>query len=169
MTEMMTMTPPPEPGRKPFRLTGWHVLALVVGFFAVVIGVDTAFTVLALRSAPGEVSATPFEDGLNYNRTLESRRAQAALGWTAEAEAAPGVVRVRFTGRDGRPLEGLRVTGALTRPATAAGERRLAFRQVGPGVYEASAAGARGAWDLTLIARSAAGERLDADRRLDWR
>ncbi|MBS0332957.1 MAG: FixH family protein, partial [Proteobacteria bacterium] len=62
-----------------FRLRGWHVLAMVVGFFTVVIAVDTSFAVMAYRTHPGEVSVTPYEDGLIYNRKLAQLRAQETL------------------------------------------------------------------------------------------
>ena len=71
--------------KKPFRITGWHVLVSVVAFFGVVIAVDSLFLVLAYRSHPGQVSVTPYEDGLAYNRAVAQRRAQAAMGWTATA------------------------------------------------------------------------------------
>ena len=62
--------------KKPFRITGWHVLVSVVAFFGVVIAVDSLFLVLAYRSHPGQVSVTPYEDGLAYNRAVAQRRAE---------------------------------------------------------------------------------------------
>ena len=53
-----------------FQVRGWHVWAGVAAFFAVVIAVDATFTVLALRTFPGQVSVTPYEDGLLYNRRI---------------------------------------------------------------------------------------------------
>jgi nitrogen fixation protein FixH len=156
--------------RSRFELKGAHVLAMVVGFFLVVIGVDAAFTVLAVRSFPGEVSRTAYEDGLKYNAEIEARAAQAALGWTVEVQTgAPGEVTVRVTDAAGAPLEGLHVTGTLERPATAAGRSRALFRQIGPGVYRADARTPRGGWDLRLKARDARGREIRVERRLLWR
>ena len=73
-----------------FRLQGRHVLFMVVGFFAVIIAVDGYFMSLAIKTFPGQVSATPFEDGLAYNRTLARHDAQARLGHRADAEAIAG-------------------------------------------------------------------------------
>ena len=61
--------------RTAFRLTGWHVLAIVTGFFALVTAVDIGFVVMAVRTFPGEVSSTPYEDGLAYDRSLAQLRA----------------------------------------------------------------------------------------------
>jgi len=73
--------------RRGFRITGWGFLAMIVGFFAVVIGVDVSFAVLAYRTHPGEVSVTPYEDGLVYDKKIAQLRAQEALGWKAAAGA----------------------------------------------------------------------------------
>ena len=156
------------PGQSGFRITGWHVLAAIVGFFAVVIAVDVTFTVLAVRTFPGEVSVTPYEDGLLYNRKLAQIAAQEALGWRAAAAAEPGRVVLEMRDAQGRALSGLTVTGKLERPATEAGRKLLVFREVGPGLYAASPGALAGAWDLTAVATGRGGRRFEAERRLTW-
>lgn len=152
-----------------FRVRGWHVLAGVSAFFALVIGFDTWFTVLALKTYPGEVSVTPYEDGLLYNRKIAQIEAQAALGWRAAADAAPGVVVLQVQDRDGRPVEALTVQGKLERPATEAGRRSVRFVEAAPGRYEATTGAIVGAWDLTAEARDPKGRLFTAERRLTWR
>jgi nitrogen fixation protein FixH len=151
-----------------FRITGWHVLALIIGFFAVVIGVDATFTVLAVKTFPGEVSATPYEDGLLYNRKLAQLAAQEKLGWRAAAAAEPDGVILEMRDARGAPLGGLAVSGKLERPATEVGRKALAFREVGPGRYAAAAGALSGTWDLTVEASDRAGRRFEAERRLTW-
>ncbi len=82
------MTPPPAPPAG-FRVQGWHVLAMVTAFFAVVIAVDATFAVVAVRTFPGQVSVTPYEDGLIYNRHIAQMTAQDRLGWRVGAGAEP--------------------------------------------------------------------------------
>ncbi|ODT89856.1 FixH family protein [Phenylobacterium sp. SCN 70-31] len=154
--------------RRPFEIRGWHVLALVTGFFGVVIAVDVAFLVLAYRTFPGQVSVTPYEDGLLYNRRIADLEAQERLGWRAAAEAAPGEVALVVVDRDGRPLAGLTVAGRLERPATAAGAVDLVFTEAEPGRYVAPVGRLSGAWDLTAAAQGPSGGRLSAERRLTW-
>jgi nitrogen fixation protein FixH len=161
----MTDTPAAESG---FRVKGWHVLAGIVSFFAVVITVDVIFTVIALKTFPGQVSVTPYEDGLLYNRKIARLTQQEELGWRAGAAAEPGGVVVKMLGADGQPLEGLSVRGSLQRPATEAGRVVLTFREEAPGRYAAPAAGLAGAWDLTAEAVDAQGRRFEAGRRLEW-
>jgi nitrogen fixation protein FixH len=161
----MTDTTAPRAG---FRLNGWHVLAMIAGFFAVVIAVDVGFVVIAVRTFPGEVSATPYEDGLAYDKSFRQLRAQERLGWRATAAAESGDVVLEVRDRAAQPITRLAVTGDLQRPATEAGRLVLTFHETRPGRYVAHPGVLAGAWDLTAVAVSPVGERFTADRRLTW-
>lgn len=150
----------------PFRLNGFHVLGGIVAFFLVVIGTDIAFAVLAYRSFSGQVADNPYEAGLLYNRTLEQRRAEAALGWTAQADAAGGFLTLSFKDRDGAPLDNLAVTASLARPATETGRIELVLQPAGGGAYKARIATASGAWDIRGVARGPGGETFEVQRRV---
>jgi nitrogen fixation protein FixH len=151
-----------------FRITGRRFLAMIVGFFVVVIGVDVTFAVLAYRTHPGEVSVTPYEDGLVYDRKIAQLRAQEALGWAAAAAAEPHAVVVLVHDRGGRPVSGLSLSGKLERPATETGRIVPRFVETGPGRYEARESGLSGAWDLTAEARDASRHTFELERRLTW-
>jgi nitrogen fixation protein FixH len=151
-----------------YRVKGWHVAAAVSAFFAVVIGVDATFMALAYRSHPGQVSVTPYEDGLLYNRRIAQLEAQDKLGWRASAAAEPGLVAMVFRDAEGRPVRGLSIAAKLQRPTTEAGAASLRFAEVAPGRYEAPTGALHGAWDLTAEARGAKGALFTAERRLTW-
>lgn len=152
-----------------FRIKGWHVLVSVTAFFLVVVAVDVGFLVMAYRTFPGEVSRTPYEDGVTYNRKLAQLQAQAKLGWTVSAGVLPsGEVLARVRDRDGRPVTGLTGSGKLERPATEAGRITPAFRETAPGEYLARPGRLLGSWDLTLVLTDKAGRRFEAERRLTW-
>ena len=152
-----------------FQLTGWHVLAIIVGFFAVVIAVDVSFAVSAYRTFPGEVSSTPYEDGVAYNHKLAQMAAQARLGWTPVATlASDGGLRVEVRDRAGQPVRGLRMTGRMERPATESGRIAPSFHEAEPGVYLAHPGRLMGAWDVSLVLLNGSGDRFEAERRLTW-
>jgi nitrogen fixation protein FixH len=154
---------------KGFRLTGWHVLAIISAFFAVVIAVDVGMATLAYRTFSGEVADDPYEAGLLYNRTLAERSAQAALGWTAQIALTPGGdLRVTMADKAGRPVEGLKVTAVLERPATEAGRQTLVFASAAPGVYDARARHLSGAWDVHVRAVDHEGRPFEAEERFLW-
>jgi nitrogen fixation protein FixH len=165
---------------KPFELNGWHVLFGFIGFFGAVIAIDAGMAVQAYRTFPGEVSATPFEDGVSFNHTLAERAEERALGWRAKVQATvlgagdqfrSGRVRLRVLVDDktGQPVRGLKLAGRLERPATEAGKLEPRFTETRPGVYEATAPDTPGAWDLTLTGQDAEGRAFEAQSRLIWR
>ena len=152
----MTNAKSPEPGAG-FILRGWHVLAMLLTFFAVVIGVDVGFSVIAVRTFPGEDIRNSYVQGNLYNETLAERAKQAALGWTAEASLGSGnggaIVTLRLRDAKGEPLTGATVTGRLRRPATTKADRTLVFSSTGGGTYIAPAGDLQaGAWDLAVRA-----------------
>ena len=161
------MTVPAPPARPSFVIRGWHVAVGVVGFFAVVIGVDASFLVLAYRTHPGQVEAKPYETGLIYNAELARIRAQEALGWRAGAEARANGLEVVLEDRQGRPLSGLRVSALLQRPATEQGRSDVVLKETAPGRYEVRRV-LSGAWDVRVEADGGAGRRFIAERRLTW-
>jgi nitrogen fixation protein FixH len=159
----MTAAPPATR----FRITGWHVAVTVIVFFGVIVAVDACFLIAAYKTFPGQVSVTPYEDGLAYNKAMAQRRAQDALGWRASASQAAGAVIVEIRGPSEAAVSGLDVTGELRRPATEAGKFQLFFSETTPGRYVASAAPAPGAWDLRFSARGRT-QPFEAERRLTW-
>lgn len=152
-----------------FRITGWHVLAIVTTFFVIVCGVDFYFASLAYKTFPGQVSVTPYEDGVAYNKTLAQLAAQEKLGWQAGiAPEQSRALEVQFRDKDGRPLEGLILTGKLERPATETGRLTPKFHAIAPGYYQADLTPASGAWDVSVTARDKAGHVFLAERRVTW-
>jgi nitrogen fixation protein FixH len=149
-----------------FRLTGWHVLFGLIGFFAVVGAADVYFATLAFRTFSGQVASNPYEAGEAFNETLERRAAQGQLGWRATVEAADrGGVILSLRDAAGAPLEGLAIEGRLTRPATAEGAQDLVFAAKGQGRYVA-AADLSGAWDLVATATDAEGRTFELQDRI---
>ena len=102
----------------PRRLTGRQVLWILVAAFGVVFAVNGMMAWLAEKSFPGLVSNDAYREGLEYNRTIAARQAQAALGWQADVEV---------TGSGDRRL----VTATLPRPRRLAPLRHDGHRAAG--------------------------------------
>ena len=140
------------------ELKGWHVLAMMLAFFGVTIAVNVAFTVYAVGTFSGEDVSKPYLQGLAYNRTLEARAAQAALGWSATIDAVRengGVsVSARIADRDGQAKSALTVEALLRRPTDARLDRTIELTAIGDGTYRAVTAELPGgAWDVVVRAR----------------
>ncbi|WBQ13160.1 FixH family protein [Hyphomonadaceae bacterium BL14] len=123
--------------RREFRLTGWHVLAILLAFFGVVFSVNGFFITSALTTFTGEEATRAYVRGLEYNAVLDARRAQAELGWSAAVNVADGRVLVSVTDPDGAPVGGLDLSGELRRPGDPLLDRPLTFSEIRAGVYAA--------------------------------
>lgn len=159
-----------QPGKGELR--GRHVLIAMLLFFGAIIAINVAFSIVAVRSFPGEDVKRSYLQGLNYNDKLAERAAQAALGWTAGMEVLPqganAQLKVRFADKEGRPVESLAIEGKLRRPATTRDERAVTFTAEGDGVYVADAGIiAQGAWTFQGAATRGT-ERFEFERRMTW-
>ena len=153
--------------RPAFVLKGWHVLVALLVFFGADIAINTVFMVTAYRTFPGETSITPYEDGLAYNSALAQLHDQESRAWRITAAATDaGQLQVQAYDKAGAPLNALRVSAELLRPATETGRRSVAFHETGPGVYAADTGALNGAWDLNVTLVDAQGHKALAERRL---
>jgi len=156
-----------QPASSGFRITGRHVLAGFVVFFGAVFAANAVMVTIAYRTHPGEVSVTPYEDGIAYNRTLAQKRAQATLGWTMTAGLDPsGRLEVDVRDINGAPVRGLAVEALLQRPATEAGRFTVRLDPDRPGRYVTPGAQPSGAWDVDIDARDRDGRLFHAERRI---
>lgn len=153
---------------KPSEIRGWHVLLALGLFFGIVFAVDGLFMFKAIATFPGQTVDNPYEAGIEYNRTLAQKEAEAELGWKAEVSHGADSIGMAVTDRHGLPMRGLTVTGKLERPATEQGRRTIQLKEVRPGVYRYAASGLSGAWDFSATVRDRAGHVFEAQRRLIW-
>jgi nitrogen fixation protein FixH len=155
------------------RVTGKHVLIALVGFFGITFCVNGFLIASALRSFSGEDASRSYALGLHYNDALAARAAQRAAGWRARLETyrvadGTAVLDLTLEDKNGKPVEGLALDGALRLPATARDDRILAFAEIGPGRYEARIANLEPAhWDLVVSGRAPRGPAVfEAKNRL---
>jgi nitrogen fixation protein FixH len=136
------------------RLTGKHILLILLGAFAIIGGVNAAFIYLALSTGPGEERGASYEVGLRYNNMLAEERTQNALQWHHHSQIDQGArLRVSITDNAGAPVPGLTMTGNFGRPAAGNTDQSLAFKEVDAGRYEAMLGQIEpGSWILSFTA-----------------
>ncbi|MFN3230187.1 MAG: FixH family protein [Asticcacaulis sp.] len=157
--------PSPESG---FRIRGWHVLVAMIAFFGLITALLSTFTWLALKSDPGVVSETPYEDGLAYNATLAQRRKEAALGWRVVVEdpVSDSILRVQVLDKTGTPMPDMTLTGALSRPTSDKDQARVTFSaDPASHTYVASLPDKPGVWDIQMRIAARDGRILNAHYR----
>jgi nitrogen fixation protein FixH len=154
----VSRTPARNAGAAARPLTGRTVLFALIGFFAVVIGVNGVMMALAIGTMPGLEAEKPYQAGIGYNAEIETARAQAARNWKVTSHVRRGtggqtVVRVEAYDATGVPLPGLTVTVRLRRPTDQRADRTLWLGEGDKGIYLGDAANvAPGAWEIELDA-----------------
>lgn len=146
----------PEAGLRRL-LPHWVPMTFIAGFL-VVIAVNGALIFFAERTFSGLETESPYERGLDYNRTLAANAAQARLGWRYEAavsgtSGAERTLLIRMFDAEGRPLDGLKLGAYLVRPSNEGQDLALTPQPAGDGSYVAAfTLPAPGQWELRLVA-----------------
>ncbi len=148
--------------RPPRRLTGLMVLCYLVGFFAVVMGVNGVLIYEALSTLSGVDSKSAYQAGRMFEQDVAMAVAQDALQWHVEAKLRPSAngARLDIDARDaaGRPLASMDATATFERPTDRRLDRDVAVTEDAPGRFHGNAEIPPGQWDL-VIELSRQGER----------
>ncbi|WP_374763282.1 FixH family protein [Yunchengibacter salinarum] len=167
----MTGTDPSQPPHGDRRLTGRHVLFGVIGFFAVVFGVNFIMAWLALDTFSGVSTSNAYERGRAYNDTLAEAKAQAALDWDMALETERGEGRaldLTFTIRqNGAVVPGRPVTARIRRPARKDMDHTIRLQETAPGTYRGTVSlPLDGRWSVRMITEAANGTPVRQDHDL---
>lgn len=136
--------------------TGWHMAAITISFFAVVIAVNLTLAVFASTSWTGLVVANSYVASQSFNRDAEIARQQQALGWQMNLTVNRSLAKIAILDRDNLPLTGLDIRAVLQRPTDEAGDQVLKLREAGAGIYVADAAIGNGVWVADITAEGPA-------------
>jgi len=152
---------------RPF--TGRKFLSIMVAAFLLVSAVNGAMIWLGLRSWPGLVSDSAYQEGLGFDKVLAAGRAEALLGWRAEIayDDRAGLLTVALADAQGRALSGLDLSARWLRPTSEGQDRDVALRETAVGRYSASfRPPLAGVWDVRLAMRERGQVRFHAEKRV---
>ena len=146
----MTATVP-----KPF--TGRRMLAVMLGFFGVIIGVNATLAILASTSWTGLVVKNSYVASQHFNEDLARAHRQQALGWRSTLGYAGGSLQFTLSDRDGAPLSGMSVEITLRRPTHEGEDRRVVLRPSTGGSYAVALALPKGTWNADVAVNDSRG------------
>ncbi|MDJ0822721.1 MAG: FixH family protein [Paracoccaceae bacterium] len=130
------------------KFTGWHALAIFVGSFAVIIGVNLTLAFSAVNTFPGLETKNSYVSSQTFD---DRRAAQLALGWTVEAEATGGLLILSITDADGKAVQAGTLEATLGRPTHVKDDRAPDFAYDGR-AYVARETLAPGNWNIRMKA-----------------
>lgn len=137
--------------RRKGEFTGWHMLAIMVVFFGIVIAVNLTMAVMARRSWTGTVVENTYVASQQFNARAAEGRAQAALGWQSDLTIAGGVVTYRLTDADGAPVAAADEARAYFRhPAYDSADRQAVLPRQPDGSFSAAVDLPDGQWIVEI-------------------
>ena len=155
-------------------LTGWRVLAIFVGLFAIVLAANGVMAYFAVKTFRGEVVAHPYERGVAYNRDIAQAREQAARNWAVDVQLSRGAggetdVAVSMRDADGADVSGVVVDALFAAPADLTKDIRLHLEESAPGRYAGKAQLPAGQRALVLTAAREGKEVFRSTNRVEVR
>lgn len=139
---------------RPKEVTGRMVFICLLGFFAVVAGVNAIMIGAAVSTFGGVETDSSYRAGLGFAREMAAVRAQDALHWGVKAKVsvAEGATVINVIAHDptDQPVPNLRATAQLVHPTDRRADLAIALAEDSPGIFHGTAARVVGQWDLVI-------------------
>jgi nitrogen fixation protein FixH len=136
------------------QVTGRMVLACLIGFFAVIAGVNAVMIRAAVSTFGGVETGNAYQAGVAFASEIAAAEAQDALRWAVRAKvsAAAGATDIDVTAVDaaGRPITGLTATARLVHPADKRADHVVVLGEDAPGVFKGRTDAVAGQWALVI-------------------
>lgn len=130
------------------EFTGRKMLALVVGSFALIIGVNLFMAYKAVATFPGLETKNSYVASQSFDA---DRAAQESLGWNVSGYASGGLIVLSITDAEGKPVRVESLTSTLGRATHVNEDLSPAFEFDGT-AYVAPVELAPGNWNLRMAA-----------------
>ncbi|MBE2275650.1 MAG: FixH family protein [Rhodobacteraceae bacterium] len=135
------------------ELKGSHVLAIAVGAFGIIIGVNLLMAYKAISTFPGLEVENSYVASQEFDRL---RAAQKDLGWSFDYGYQAGRLTLAFTDKAGTPLQVGELEVLVGRTTEAKDDVTPEFTWLN-GSYEATVPLQPGRWMIRIRAKSADG------------
>lgn len=145
------------------EFTGWHMLAICVVAFGIIIAVNIALAVNAVRTFPG----LNVKNSYVASQEFDNRRdAQVALGWTVAALVEGDRLRLTITDAQEQAVDPATLQAVLGRATHVQDDRAVVFRFDGQ-AHVAPVDLGPGKWALRL--RAVAADGTEFQQRIELR
>ena len=138
------------------KFTGWHMTAILVVFFGIVMAVNFTMARMALGTFGGTVVDNSYVASQNYNRWLAEGDKQNRLGWTVKAELTTDRFVVIDGQKNGLPLQATTAVGDALHPLGRAVDMPLTFKAMPDGKLKSTTALPVGRWNVQISLRQSA-------------
>lgn len=133
------------------RFTGWHMWAVIIAFFGVIIGVNVWLVVVSQTSWTGMVVTDPYIAGQLFEANRKAHDAQIAAGWTSNLDYHDGLLNLVVVDRSGNPVNLGEVSVRINRPVGGHDDTAVTLEPSSEG-YQIALALKDGPWEATASA-----------------
>jgi nitrogen fixation protein FixH len=131
--------------------TGWHMTAIICGFFGIVIAVNITMATLASSTFGGTVVDNSYVASQKFNGWIAAGRAQKKLGW----QVAVALDDARHVVVTATLPAGAVMTATATHVLGRVPEQQLRFAPQGQGVWRSATAVPAGRFHVHVAVRAA--------------
>jgi nitrogen fixation protein FixH len=136
------------------RFTGWHMLMLMIGFFAIVIGVNFYMARMALSSFGGTVVDNSYVASQKFNTWLDTAKRQEQAGWSLKLSLDQDRYIRAALYKHGVAARVTKITGTATHPLGRTPAQPLMFAISGTHDQRSLAALPDGRWSVAVVLES---------------
>lgn len=137
---------------KPLRLNGYHVAAMFVAFFGVIIAVNFTMAWFASSSWTGLVVKNSYVASQNYNEKIATAKTQKAMGWHTDFTYADNQLTLSVRDKDSQPIFFEKLNLVIGTPVSENKDKHLVLDQDNTGLYHANIKLTEGVWAYQLLA-----------------
>ena len=131
---------------RPEKFTGYHMLATMVAFFTVVIGVNLVMARYAITTWTGLVVPNTYVASQEFNGKAAQSKAITALGYQGAIASGEAGFTFTLTDRNGAGVDADAVLVAFNRPVGAVGDHTMTLTPRGQGMFAAPGKLIEGEW-----------------------
>lgn len=138
------------------KFTGWHMTAILVTFFGVVMAVNFTMARMAVGTFGGTVVDNSYVASQQYNQWLDAAARQDRLGWTVSVALSPDRHVVIDARKDAAAIMQMAAVGDALHPLGRTDDISLTFMVLDDGRLRSEQALPVGRWNLRLSLRRGA-------------
>ncbi|KPF44127.1 FixH family protein [Rhizobium sp. AAP43] len=140
--------------KKSFTFTGWHMVAVMVSFFGVIIAVNFTMAYLATSSWSGLVVKNTYVASQEFNGKTAAIREMLSTGIVGETKVTVSGIRYRLMLPGNVPVVADSVLAHFKRPVGVEHDFELALTPAGDGLYIADRDIQPGNWIVEIMAKT---------------
>lgn len=138
------------------KFTGWHMTAILVTFFGVVMAVNFTMARMAVGTFGGTVVDNSYVASQQYNQWLDAAARQDRLGWKVSVALSPDRHVVIDARKDAAAILQMAAVGDALHPLGRTGDIQLTFLAMDDGRLRSEQPLPAGRWNLRLSLRQGA-------------